>query len=149
LINNEEKKITIQDFIEILLHVESNLFLEKEKQFLIKNMINLFKPYKDIEINKLDYILKKANKNIIRKRRILKPNINQDELQKMKLNELKFLIINGKEMTKDDLLTIANISLNIPIGTIQNLKKELIKEKLLNTIDNIEKLDTIKKMAKK
>lgn len=149
MINNEEKKITIQDFIEILLHVESNLFLEKEKQFLIKNMINLFKPYKDIEINKLDYILKKANKNIIRKRRILKPNINQDELQKMKLNELKFLIINGKEMTKDDLLTIANISLNIPIGTIQNLKKELIKEKLLNTIDNIEKLDTIKKMAKK
>jgi len=154
--NEINKKLKIQSFLDVIKASESFLkYTQKENDDLgkyLKRFHSTLTPYKymdaEIILMELKTSLKQYEQNNKIKVKELSSDLNTEEIKSWNMEKIITYITNNT-LKKDDLLMIAKHSLNIPIGTLQNLKKELIKIKILNIIDNVQKLDTIKKIAKK
>jgi len=72
--------------------------------------------------------------------------LSETNVELIPLGKLKNLVTH-ENITKKDLLLIAEKRMRIPIGTLKNMKKELIRDRILSEIENIEKFDTIRKKA--
>lgn len=71
---------------------------------------------------------------------------SEARIRRIPLDEIKRTILD-KNVGKKDLLFIAQKRLGIPTGTLRKLRRELIQDRILNEIENIEKFDTIEKKA--
>lgn len=69
-------------------------------------------------------------------------------LEQISLEKLKILSQDGN-LSKKELLLLADKTLKMPTGTLKKMKKEMVQQKILNVIQNSEKLDTIGRQAAK
>ena len=119
---------------------------EKDLVRILKNLRNVLKPYEKLEASEFLGILKNLLKN--REKIKVAALFGEQDIEKVSLENVKSLI-KREDLETKELLFIANKRLEMPIGVLKKMKKELIKQKILNTIENIDKLDTIQKMASK
>jgi len=153
--NDIDAKVKIQSLLNVIKASESFLKnIKKENddlEIFLKRLHSTLTPYNNLDAEILLIELKSSLKqykkiNKIEHKKLLSV-LNEEEIKGWDMEKIKTFIKNNK-LKKDDLLMIAKHSLNMPIGSLQNLKKEFIINKIFNIIDNIQKLDTIKKIAK-
>lgn len=136
----DAKSVKVGEFIRILKANEeflSSLSYENKNLVLfIKKLRKILKPLGSLDGEKFLEGLRNS----------LKVSIKLGEIEFTPLDELKNLISEEPLSTKE-LLYIAEKRLEIPTGMLKKMKKELIKSKILSTIQNIQKLDAIQKKA--
>jgi hypothetical protein len=114
----------------------------------IEDLIKTLKPIENLDGVKFLEMLKQSLKNYEKLQDSKVTDINVERLGLLHLVELKALI-SKEELSKSELLVIADKRLGIPVGALKKAKKELIRQRLLTSIDNIQKLDTIRERASK
>ncbi len=141
-------KTKVSDWIPLLETVEKLVTQIGKNEDLSKSIGDLIialKPYERYQYGKVIYLL--SQKHQTSEQLILKPSVLDGlDLETLSFDRLK-IIISGEDLSKNELLLLANKTLKMPIGTLKKLKKEIIKQKILSVVQNSEKLDTIARQA--
>ena len=144
------RKVRVSDLIRILKASEDFIRSisqgEKDSILIMKDFRTILKPYEKLDAANFLETLKQLLKD--RESVKLSTMFTETDIKRVPLEELKKLV-STEDLETKDLLFIAEKRLEIPIGVLKKMKKELIKQKILTTIQNIEKLDTIQTMASK
>jgi len=127
-----------EDFLRVILHGRTDAVL------MIKDLRTILRPYEKLEAARFLELLKQLLKDHEAIR--LSILFGETDIRSVSLEKVKKLISN-EDLEVKDLLFIAAKRFEMPIGVLRKMKKELIRQKILTTIQNIEKLGTIKKMA--
>lgn len=148
-----EKKVgTIQlrDFSKLLKALEGLLKSSStEKTELLYFLIDLrqiLKKYGYVQGSQFLEVLTKSLTVFNEEQQISNSVLNTLDVKKLALGKIKEIIFNP-QTKKDDLLLIAEKRMGIPKGSLMRFKKELLKDRILSEIENIEKFETIKKQA--
>jgi len=142
------KRVKVRELSRILRaserFLDSLTYENKNMVLFIRELRMILKPYGDMDGEKFLEMLKELFKN--REIKKVSTKLDEIEIKSLSLDKLKDLV-SDKSLSTKELLLIAEKRLGIPTGVLKKMRKELIRSKILNTIQNIEKLDAIKKKA--
>lgn len=147
-IEKNAKSVKVRDLIKILKANENFLqsisYKNKELVLFLKEFRAILKTQENLDGEKFLEIFKMSlkDKNATK----VSTLFSETYIESLPLDKLKDLISNESLRAKD-LLFIAERRLGMPTGVLKKMKKDLIKQKILSTIENIEKLDAIQKKA--
>lgn len=112
---------------------------------LLRELQILFKPYAKMNANE---VLEVLNKSFSEKngKKVPKPKLTEKNICQIPFEELKSFV-SLESWSKNELLIIANKRMGMPIGTLKKMKKEIVRNKILNEIENTIKFETIKNTA--
>lgn len=148
LINPEKTRVL--EWIKLLKAVEQFLEQIGKHENLVTSIRELraaLKPFEKCQYKEVLDLLKPGNetKGDLSTKVSILDGLNLEELS---LNKLKILALNDS-VSKNELLLLADKTLKMPTGTLKRMNKETIRQKILNVIQNSEKLDTIGRQAAK
>lgn len=114
---------------------------------IVKDLRTALKPFCNVSYEKMLEILGQSLRKVEEIQKEI-PNVLIEgvAVEQIPFNQLK-LLLSEEKLDKKQLLLIAEKRLGIPVGNLKKMRKALVLQKILNTIKNIEKLDTIEKKA--
>jgi len=111
----------------------------------LKELMTALKPYEKCQSGIVIDLIKRTH-TVQAKLPIKASVLDGMDLRELSLDRLKILVTNEK-LSMNELLLLADKTLKMPIGSLKKLKKEVVRQKILNVIQNNEKLDTIARQA--
>lgn len=142
------EKTKVSDWIKLLKIDEQFVEQIGKHENLAKSLKELraaLKPYEKCQYEKVIDLIKQTR--TVEAKLSTKASVLEGiNLKELSLDRLKILVANEK-LSKNELLLLADKTLKMPIGTLKKLKKEVVRQKILNVIQNSEKLDTIARQA--
>jgi len=144
----ESEQTKVKELIQLLKANEKYLELLGGHEKLLACLRSLriaLKPYKKSGYQRIIELLKRPplwqGKDASRKTILTEVEIEQLSLEKLKT------LATDEKTSKEELLLLAEKRLGIPTGTLKKMKKELVKQRILITIQNIGKFEAIGKKS--
>ena len=135
-----EEGVEVRELIELIRGIEVFLNMtsydKKNLVLFLRKLRQILDPLADAEGEEFLEALRQS----------LRVSMKLGGVETVTLEKLKDLVSNDAWSTRE-LLYIAEKRLEIPTGSMKKMKKEVIKSKILSTIQNIQKLDAIQKKA--
>lgn len=145
----KEKSVKTRELLQILRANEEflrSISYNKNLVTFIKELRIALQPCRDLNGEEILQILRQSLKTYGPAKGRDSTLLRETNVELLPLDKIKESI-SSRDLSTKDLLLIAEKNLGIPSGTLKKMKKELIKQRIIHTIENIEKLDTIKKKA--
>jgi hypothetical protein len=151
---NEEsgyRRTKVKDLVQALRADELILSLASKQNGdvarFMKELSVVLKPHGDLDGGEFLALVRNALKTCVPSKSNTEMSfLEQAKIKSLSLSEVRKMVSSGGLPTKS-LLSIAEKNLGIPIGTLKKANRKIIEQRILGTIENIEKLGTIGRKA--
>jgi len=147
----DTKSVKLREFSRMLkayeAFLESISYENEDLVLFIKELRGILKPYGNLDGQRVLKALKHSLEGErIRTHETSSTLFSEAGIRLVPLDELKSIVMN-ENISKKDLLFVAQKRMGIPTGSLRNMRRDVIRDRILSEIENIGKFDTIRRKA--